>query len=296
MVFSSDSPFNLSNLDGFKRWFEDKLDKYPQKLENISIDIDNPLQLTNSEKNRIIELVNKTGIVHYRLKENIQPDILKQFAAGLGVVHLDENPHSDESVSIITDKTDETEKKAGEYIPYTPNRIQWHTDGYYNPPEKQIYSFVLHCYRPALTGGENDLIDNEIIYGMLRNEDPEIIRALMQPDAMTIPANDDKDVTTRPDSVGPVFLSRPDGSLHMRYTARKRHIIWKDEIRWAVEKLEEKMESLNEFYFSGKLSAGEGIISANSLHRRHGYHDDPENKRIYFRARCYDIITTRPGK
>ena len=48
---------------------------------------------------------------------------------------------------------------------------------------------MLHCVSPAADGGENGLLDPEIAYLRLRDENPEFIRALMAPDAMTIPAN-----------------------------------------------------------------------------------------------------------
>ena len=46
----------------------------------------------------------------------------------------------------------------------------------------------LHCISPARVGGENALMDPEIAYILLREENPDFIRALMHPQAMEIPA------------------------------------------------------------------------------------------------------------
>ncbi|MCK7502176.1 MAG: TauD/TfdA family dioxygenase [Comamonadaceae bacterium] len=104
------------------------------------------------------------------------------------------------------------------YIPYTTRPIKWHTDGYYNPPERQVRGMVLHCVRPAASGGENALMDHEIAYILLRDEDPGHIRALMAPDAMTIPAREEEGEVARGDQPGPVFsvdgVGLPAHALH----------------------------------------------------------------------------------
>ncbi len=64
----------------------------------------------------------------------------------------------------------------GDYIPYTNRPIRWHTDGYYNPPERRIRAMVLHCVAPAASGGENALLDHEIAYLLLRDAIPRTSR------------------------------------------------------------------------------------------------------------------------
>ena len=63
--------------------------------------------------------------------------------------------------------------------------MNWHTDGYYNALEQPVKSFILHCYQQAPVGGENQLLDPEIAYLRLRERNPEFVRALMHPEAMT---------------------------------------------------------------------------------------------------------------
>jgi len=70
----------------------------------------------------------------------------------LAMETLDANLRSDEdSVSSL-----QVRAQAGnQYIPYTNKALSWHTDGYYNPLDKQIFGIIMHCVRPAVAGGVN---------------------------------------------------------------------------------------------------------------------------------------------
>jgi len=63
------------------------------------------------------------------------------------------------------------------------------------------------------------VFDHGIAYIRLRDMNPNYIRALMAPNAMTIPANIEHGSMVQPARSGPVFSTHSDGSLHMRYTA-----------------------------------------------------------------------------
>ena len=181
-----------------------------------------------------------------------------------------------------------------QYIPYTNKPLSWHTDGYYNAPEKQIYGWLLYCEQDAAEGGENQIMDPEIAYIRLRDHDPALIRALMAEDAFTIPANQEGGTEIRPDQSGPVFSMSPDGTLHMRYSARKRNVIWKDDPKTleAADFLSHLFSSDDAHIYTYRLRPGEGILSNNALHRRTGFRDDPERgkRRLIYRARYYDRV------
>ena len=181
------------------------------------------------------------------------------------------------------------------YIPYSNRRLLWHTDGYYNPPERRVRAFVLHCVSPAASGGENALLDPEIAYLLLRDANPEHIRALMQPDAMTIPANTEEGGEGRPAQTGPVFSIDPaTDCLHMRYTARTRSIEWKADAatQSAVQALERLLADDSPYVFRYRLAAGEGLLCNNVLHNRTGFADaaDKGVSRLIYRARYHDRI------
>ena len=145
--------------------------------------------------------------------------------------------------------------------------------------ERQILGLILHCVRPAGRGGANRLLDPEIVFLLLRNRNPEYVRALMHPQVMTIPANVTKGVERRPARVGPVFQILPEGRLHMRYTDRSRSIEWRDDARTreAVAELKRILGTESRFQFEATLQPGQGLICNNVLHCRTGFEDgDPK--------------------
>ncbi len=68
---------------------------------------------------------------------------------------------------------------------------------------------VLHCVTSAASGGANALLDHEIAYLLLRDADPAFVAALMQPDAMTIPARRDDEWRRPAGGDGPGLFRRP---------------------------------------------------------------------------------------
>ena len=151
---------------------------------------------------------------------------------------------------------------------------------------------ILHCVRPAEEGGENQLWDHEIIYMMLRDKNPDYIKALMEPNAMTIPKNVLHGQLVRPDRSGPVFMITDEGRLHMRYTARARNVIWKKDAltQEAQQTLRTLLNSDSEYQFQGRLEAGQGLVCNNVLHTRTAFKDDKENPRLLYRGRYFDKI------
>jgi hypothetical protein len=181
----------------------------------------------------------------------------------------------------------------GEYIPYTDRPIRWHTDGYYNPPQRRIRAMVLHCVAKAASGGENGLMDHEIAYLAMRDEHPAHVRALMREDAMTIPERTDEDGVARPAQSGPVFsIDATSGALHMRYTARTRSIEWHPDpaVRAAVAALERLLAGPSPWIHRVTLEPGMGILCNNVLHERTGFADDTAHPRVILRARYHERI------
>jgi hypothetical protein len=139
------------------------------------------------------------------------------------------------------------------------------------------------------------LLDPEIAYLRLRDENPEYIRALMAPDVMTIPANTEEGGENRPAQTGPVFSIDPvTGSLHMRYTARTRSIEWKQNAatQRAVKALEQLLADGSPHVFRYRLATGEGLLCNNVLHNRTEFADEVDKgiARLIYRARYYDRI------
>jgi alpha-ketoglutarate-dependent taurine dioxygenase len=181
----------------------------------------------------------------------------------------------------------------GDFIPYTNRAIRWHTDGYYNPPERSVRAMVLHCVQRAEDGGANRLLDHELVYLQLRDANPEFIRALMAPDVLTIPARNDEGGEARADQTGSVFSFDPDGHLHMRYTARTRSIAWKsDRATQAAVAALEQLLAANPYVLAARLEPGMGLICNNVLHDRSAFTDSAQHRRLILRARYYERIGT----
>jgi len=218
---------------------------------------------------------------------------LVAFARHFGL-RVAEAHRSAEDHGVVALKTSSEEGKKG-YIPYTPRALNWHTDGYYNAPDEGISAFVLHCLRPAREGGENRIVDPEIAYLRLREADPDYVRALMHPAAMTIPENREADGSLRPVSAGPVFHPDPaTGRLQMRYTARTRSIEWRDDAltREAVDWLAAWLASDDPLIRTVRLEAGAGLLNNNALHNRSRFadDDDPDRARVMLRVRFHNRV------
>lgn len=296
-IYTSDkyklgSPFDLDNDAAYHAWLENKMDDYPQQIEDIIVEVNDPRKLSTAEYKVIRDLVKKTNMAIYSGKTGDDPDkdIPIQLARQFDLTTPDNNMGADDGITALRVAGDEWR---GEYIPYTNKSIHWHTDGYYNPLDRLINSLILHCVTPAASGGENALLDHEIAYIRLRQANPDYIHALMQPDVMMIPANINKEgEVIRPDRYGPVFTILEDGNLNMRYTARTRSIEWKQDamVKAAVKLLHEYLHTDSPYIYRGTLQPGQGLICNNVLHDRSGFDEDDEHKRLLYRMRYYQRI------
>ena len=292
---SPDSPFTPESADAYINWRKVKLKDYPVNAAALRVEVEDPRALSEAEQRRMLQVCRKTNMVIYasRLGGLADKMIPRRLGEQFELARLDSNLLADEDA--VTSLQVVPEKSGRGYIPYSNRRLLWHTDGYYNPPERRVRAFVLHCVSPAAHGGENALLDPEIAYLRLRDENPEYIRALMAPDVMTIPANTEEGGDYRPAQTGPVFSIDPvTGSLHMRYTARTRSIEWKQDAAThrAVKALELLLAGGSPHVFHYRLAAGEGLLCNNVLHNRTEFADEVDKgiTRLIYRARYYDRI------
>ena len=205
------SPFDLSDEQAYLAWRERKLAGVPRSIEELQVAIQDGYQLRGQEMNAAHNALQRANFVIYTFKRTAGEDkaVVRQLGRQFGLERLDDNLCSDEDS--ITSLKVVGRRREGEYIPYTNKRLNWHTDGYYNSPDRQIRGVILHCVRPAAVGGESVLMDHEIAYIQLRDENPGYIRALMAADAMTIPPNVQNGKQIRPEQSGPVFSVSADG-------------------------------------------------------------------------------------
>jgi alpha-ketoglutarate-dependent taurine dioxygenase len=278
----------------YLRWRERKLARYPRSTEDLIVEVRDPRNLSNAETGALRRVCGAANMVIYAspLAGVADKDIPRRLGARLGLTHLHANPLSDEDG--ISSLTAAPAKSARGYIPYSNQRLLWHTDGYYNATLVRIRAFILHCVQPAATGGDNRLLDPEIAYMLLRDADPEYVRALCAPDAMTIPANVEDGGQIRSAQTGPVFSTdATDGALHMRYTSRTRSIEWRSDetTRAALAFLHQALDA-SPYVFAVRLAGGQGLVCNNVLHNRSAFSDDLAlgATRLVYRARYLDRI------
>ena len=290
--------FDLEDKNAYECWRNQKLRGYPEKVESLLIKISDFQNPSDSEVTALKECINKTNMALYSCTRGNVDDVgstkraISTLGLLMGLKTLDSNLCSDEDDYTFLSVSEDIRKSR--YIPYTNKPINWHTDGYYNSADRKIRGMGLHCISPAAVGGENALMDPEIVYILLREENPDFIRALTHPKAMEIPENNEGDINIRAVQSGPVFsLFKDDATLHMRYTARTRSIKWRqDKVTTAAVKfLDNLLNSGSSFIFRYRMAAGEGILSNNVLHNRTGFEDDKIRQRLFLRARCFELIT-----
>lgn len=287
------SPFELDNHAGYARWRDAKRAQHPTRAEDLIVEVNDPRALSAPELNALLQRCASANMAIYRSPLTLEDkELARQLAQQLGLQRLDANWLADEDgISQIAVATPAGQQAA--FIPYTNRPIKWHTDGYYHPPARPIRAMVLHCVRAAQSGGESALMDHEMAYIALREANPAWLRALMADDAMTIPARLDDDGVARAAQSGPVFsVDAASGALHMRYTARTRSIVWKDDAatQAAVAFLSELLAADGPYLFRLKLQPGMGLVCNNVLHDRAGFTDDPEQPRLLYRARYLERI------
>ncbi len=289
------SPFDLDDASAYAEWRQRKLDTAPRRIEDIVVEIGDPRRLSFAERDRLLALNAVANMAIYVGKTGRDPDkeIPRKLGAQLGLKTLDSHwLTDDDAISPISVRGAEERGERREFIPYTDKPIKWHTDGYYNTPERTVRGLLLHCVESAANGGENQLLDHEIAYILLRDENPDYIRALSAPDAMTIPPRTDEGGIARPEQPGPVFSVNADGTLHMRYTARTVSIAWKADAATQAAKaaLERILATPTPWTLRGRLEPGMGLVCNNVLHDRAGFTETPARRRLLYRARYYERV------
>lgn len=289
------NPFRLEDAEAFRVWREEKLAGYPRRAGDLVVEVRDPRNLDGAERAAIAERLRRANMAVYASPcRDEDKEVARKLGLQFGLERLDPNwLADDDGISSIAVREGGVR---GEFIPYTNRAIGWHTDGYYNPPARRIRAFVLHCVRAAAQGGESLLLDHEMAYLLLRGADPDWVRALMRPGAMTIPGRTDGTEVARAAQSAAVFsVDEDDGALHMRYTARTVSIGWADDADTAaaVRFISTWFAGDAPFALRLRLEAGMGVICNNVLHARSAFDDAPDRPRLLYRARYYDRAQAR---
>jgi len=282
---------SLDNLGAYAIWKKRKIENHLAMRGLPPVKIQTLATPTVQERAELMRRCRAINVALYETQVGAADDIrrgLSGFCQSLGLKIAEKHRSAGQAGIVALSPSDDPDKKA--FIPYSTKALNWHTDGYYNPPGEEIRAMALHCVRPAFKGGGNQLLDPEIAYIRLRDINPDYIAALSHPQAMTIPGYNDPNGKIRAASIGPVFLRGENGRLTMRYTARTRSIHWRDDemTRKAAKELIDLLTGNEPCIARVTLSKGQGILCNNVLHNRTGF--DANNDRLMFRIRFHNRV------
>lgn len=253
-------------------------------------DLANPSEV---EKSELIRRCKAANLALYQAPDSSrQRDKMRSFAEAMGL-RIAEKHRSAGGDGIVALRESDAPSQKG-YIPYSKRKMNWHTDGYYNSPEERISAMVLHTAVPAEDGGSNQFLDHTIAFIRLMDENPDYVAALMHPETMTIPANEEEGSYRAP-SVGPVFFADAETQeMQMRYTARTRSIDWRDDplTREAVAFLQTTLEKPDPLTISLRFEEGQGVLCNNVLHDRTGFDAEARafSPRTVYRVRFHNRV------
>ncbi len=155
-------PYHRPPYKGYASWRDARVAALNEPPEPTLIR--KPEQLSSVEEQHLLQQIQSHNMALFHIENPEQFDslALRQLGQQLGLQRLDSNLYADENA--ISELRVIDKGRRGEYIPYTNRGLGWHTDGYYNIPEKSIYAFTLYCQQPAADGGENQLLNPELAY------------------------------------------------------------------------------------------------------------------------------------
>jgi alpha-ketoglutarate-dependent taurine dioxygenase len=283
---------DISNASSYRCWRDAKLARRPRSADELVVEIGGLRDVGVAAATALRDRIRRANMAIYTCRDRaMDRPAIAAFARGFGLRRLDQHLCADEGG--ITALRVTVTGRRNDYVPYSNRGLSWHTDGYYNEFSDRVRAVILHCVRDAVDGGENALLDPEIAYIELREADPRFITALSHPRCMTIPANRENGREIRPPRSGPVFsFDAASGALHMRFTARKKHVVWRDDAitRAAVAHLHDLLADRGGPVLHYRLRPGQGIISNNVLHNRAAFTNGPANERLVYRARYFNRL------
>ena len=276
------------------RWCDARRETHATGGSGRWIEIGDPYRLRRAEREAIAGDCAQFNLALYQFAQGrSDPGALSAFASAMGLHRRDLTLGADHR-GVATVRV-ERNRHGPEMIPFTSRALNWHTDGYYNAPERSVRGVVMHCAASSASGGENALLDPDIVFAAMHEHDPALVETLGHPHAMTIPPHEAGGAVVRPARAGPVFRFLDDSPhLHMRYTMRTRSIQWRSTpaTSRAVAALEATIASLAAHHVHVRFEAGEGVICNNVLHRRSAFVDGEDSPRALLRIRSFDPVRT----
>ena len=269
--------------EDFIEWAAKKDLDIPSNINDLKVSISDINYVSKAEISQIKQKLTKFNCCIYASGTDLDDNSkIMRFAQSLGMRTFDSHNIDDSAISTISANKDENNIR---YIPYTNKGLNWHTDGYYD--SKPIFSWLLHCIEPALSGGENFLLDHELAIReyILKYDD---IIYLTNNETFSIPTDE---VAKREITSNYVCdMNNEYKKLHMNFSMRKENIIVNKNSESAMSKLIKIIkEDCKKYHLTYKLSKSEGIVSNNILHGRNAFKDGRVMRKI-LRIRSHERL------
>ena len=269
--------------EDFIEWSAKKDLNIPSNINDLKVSISDINHVSKAEISQIKQKLTKFNCCIYASGTDLDDNSkIMRFAQSLGMRTFDSHNIDDSAISTISANKDENNIR---YIPYTNKGLNWHTDGYYD--SKPIFSWLLHCIEPALSGGENFLLDHELAIReyILKYDD---IIYLTNNETFSIPTDE---VAKREITSNYVCdMNNEYKKLHMNFSMRKENIIVNKDSESAMSKLIKIIkEDCKKYHLTYKLSKSEGIVSNNILHGRNAFKDGRVMRKI-LRIRSHERL------
>ena len=269
--------------EDFIEWAAKKDLDIPSNINDLKVSISDINHVSKAEISQIKQKLTKFNCCIYASGTDLDDNSkIMRFAQSLGMRTFDSHNIDDSAISTISANKNENNMR---YIPYTNKGLNWHTDGYYD--SKPIFSWLLHCIEPALSGGENFLLDHELAIReyILKYDD---IIYLTNNETFSIPTDE---VAKREITSNYVCdMNNEYKKLHMNFSMRKENIIVNKDSGSAMSKLIKIIkEDCKKYHLTYKLSKSEGIVSNNILHGRNAFKDGRVMRKI-LRIRSHERL------
>ena len=276
-----------NTAEDYKRWKDNKLETFTKNLDELTVQITSPNAISKPEKSMVISLLENHNIVFFHIDrvKQINKSTIKNFASQIGLSNYELDSQSDED-GLTEIKDIKTTEKLSEYVPYTTKELNWHTDGYYTDQKNSVLSWLLFCKTSAESGGINKYLDHEIAYILFNNKSKRLMD-LMLDDTCCIPENS---ITNRKEVFNPVFMFK-NKRLHMKFSMRKKNIIWNKNSLEAIDVLKSIIKDSSQYHITKKLDTGMGVITNNVIHMRTAFTNSRNKNRLLYRLRSKKRVT-----
>lgn len=276
-----------NTAEDYKRWKDNKLGTFTKNLDELTVQITSPNAISKPEKSMVISLLENHNIVFFHIDRVKQTNksTIKNFASQIGLSNYELDSQSDED-GLTEIKDIKTTEKLSEYVPYTTKELNWHTDGYYTDQKNSVLSWLLFCKTSAESGGINKYLDHEIAYILFNNKSKRL-KDLMLNDTCCIPENS---ITNRKEVFNPVFMFK-NKRLHMKFSMRKKNIIWNKNSLQAIDVLKSIIKDSSQYHITKKLDTGMGVITNNVIHMRTAFTNSRNKNRLLYRLRSKKRVT-----